>query len=241
MDMNKNVSQLPRFRARAVFVDFENTLIVRRATGRRRERDGLMEALSGCVMERSGMDRGEAEGLVREASRNFHLPLEVYSNRLGLEAEEVRGRVLQWLREDYRADPGAAPVLEHFRKSGLKLWPATTNSGFFCGLKLEAVGLGTVEANPFFEELRGGSEVHPLGKMTSGFFRNLLERAGVAAAEAVHIGDQAVWDRDVPFGAGIRQVILLDRTLSEPAVEGKDGEIYARSWRAIRNCVVALE
>lgn len=231
-------SDTPCFHARAVFIDFEDTLIIKRpnSVGKHSIHDSMVELL----VSAKKVDRQEAARMVQETSADLHRPMEEVCQNLGIDLAALRKEIMRWLPAILTTDPEAQKTLDHFRKIGLKMWPATTNSGFLCSLKLEAVGLGDTSGNPYFEELMGGSEVHPLGKSTAGFFKNLLQRSGFGPTEVVHIGDQRAWDRDASFRAGIRQVILLDPTLSEPCLEGKDGVIYVSNWGAIRGCVKPL-
>lgn len=238
--MKKESKKHPLFRARAVFIDFENTLILQSENNSAKDENTILDAMAESLTRHRMVGREEAIQLIREASKDFHLPVEAFNEKLGIDLAEVRDYLLARMPEAYHADPDAKPALKHFRKLGLKLWPATTNSGFLCRLKLEAVGLGDGDGGPFFEGLRGGSEIHPLGKSTSAFFRNLLQWANVRADEVVHIGDQREWDRDSPFRAGISQVILLDRSLPEPFAEGENGEIYAQGWNVLRKFIEPL-
>ena len=182
--MSDPSSDTPCFHARAVFIDFEDTLILKRPNGGGKHsiHDSMIELLAHA----KGMDKKEAERLVKEALDEQHRPMEEVCAKLGIELRALRAEIMGWLPDMHTADPEARKTLDHFRQIGLKMWPATTNSGFLCSLKLEAVGLGDASGNPYFEELLGGSEVHPLGKSTAGFFKNLLQRSGVEPGEVLH-------------------------------------------------------
>ena len=233
-----------RFHARAVFVDFGGTLIFnRQQTSNGEDYDRLLITLADILAKQKSLKTLEARRRVLEVAENLPRTLNEFADRLGIiidnaEATGSLNGYIQWLSSVYQTDPDAASCLRQFRKQGLKLWPATTHSGLLCAMKLEAVGLG---GEPFFEELSGGKEVHPMGKMTRGFYTRLLEKANVAPEEVVHIGESHIWDRDLPMNAGIRQIILLDPRLQERYLQGENGELYVKGWSVIRHLIAPVD
>lgn len=229
----------PRLRAKAVFVDLEYTLIRYTRTTKTNPTKKIQTLLADAMVRQLKVDRAKAMRRVQAIPEDQLLTPGV-GMRLGIDDSEIRPGLQEWLSTRIEGDADAKTTLEAFRRSGLKLWTATTNIGYLGALKLETVGLGRdADGNPLFEEICGGTEVHPCGKLTSGFFTNLLQRADLAPDDVVHIGDSHIWDCDVPRAAGIRKIILIDRSLSERFVEGSNGEIYARNWAVIRHLVEA--
>lgn len=243
IDMNSHPQPPLPFSARAVFIDFGSTLVF----DRQKKESGmdfetLLTTLANILAEQKGISKDEAQRRVLELSENLPRTFESYADKLGIDmddgkAKAARAAYIEWLSSLYHADAEVVSCLEQFRKKGIKLRLSTTHSSILCALKLEAAGLGH---QGFFEDLCGGREVHPMGKLTRSFYTNLLEKDGVSPDEVVHVGKSLIWDRDLPMNAGIRQIILLDRNLSERYLQGENGEIYARSWSVIRHLVVPL-
>ena len=70
----------------------------------------------------------------------------------------------------------------------------------------------------------GGSEPLVIGKPQPAMFSSILERAGVAAAEAVVVGDNP--DADIPAAhrAGIASILVLTGVADRSTVEGLTGD-----------------
>lgn len=128
----------------------------------------------------------------------------VLAGALGVEAlevEAVRPAMLAALR--FRPQPDAAPALEALHERGVRLVVA---SNWDCSLPrvLAEVGLASLLDAIVPSATVGAAKPHP------ALFAAALERAGVSAAEALHVGDSLEHDVAGAEAAGM-SAILLDR------------------------------
>lgn len=116
----------------------------------------------------------------------------------------------------FQVFPEVARTIRALHAAGFDLYTATTNAAVAASAKLALAGLAAHGASPYFKGLLGGSELSPEGKTSPVFFRDLLRHYELDPEQVAHVGDDPV--RDVCFArqAGIRWVIQIDRTQSEP-------------------------
>lgn len=117
------------------------------------------------------------------------------------EADELYGRLCA--PSSWRVFPEVEATLRELRAAGLRLAIA---SNWDRGLPAILDGL---ELTSHFDTL-GVSEDVGHEKPAAAFFAAVLDRLGIAPAEAVHVGDRMFDDVEGARGAGIRPV-LIDR------------------------------
>jgi len=118
---------------------------------------------------------------------------------LGLEASRVRAPMLGALR--FHAFADAAPALTELRSRGIAL---VVVSNWDCSLRevLAAAGLATLVDGVVSSAEAGAAKPDPAP------FQRGLELAGVAAEEALHVGDSPENDLCGARAAGLRGVLL---------------------------------
>jgi putative hydrolase of the HAD superfamily len=149
-----------------------------------------------------GGDRAGLERLRDDCAAVMHDALGVE----GLERAAVRTAMVEALEFEAFAD--ARPALEQLRSMGLRLVVA---SNWDCSLPewLEGAGLWQLVDGAVSSAAAGEPKPSP------AVFRAALEIAGVAAGEAVHVGDSLGNDIEGARAAGIRAV-LIDRSAAPP-------------------------
>lgn len=123
----------------------------------------------------------------------------------------------------------AIRAIRELRRRGYRIYPATTNAGQVCRIKLGAAGLAEAGRCDYFDDLFGGDEVCPGGKTGPQFFTALLERIGAAPDQVVMVGDHPRMDLAHARAAGIHQVVLPRRDQEHDVMIEADGGIYVRS------------
>ncbi len=108
---------------------------------------------------------------------------------------------------NWRADPEAAPMLNRLKNSGLELG-VISNFDFRVYRILDGLGLAR-----FFDSITISSEAG-YAKPHREIFAAALARHGIAAGDAIHVGDSAHLDFDAAESAGLGAVLL------DPALEG---------------------
>jgi len=126
------------------------------------------------------------------------------------EREQARRVYGNAYREARRAVPGAIPLLAELRGRGITIGIVTNNAVEEQMTKLTICGLA-----PFIDVLAISEEVGAV-KPDPRIFEEALRRAGVAASEALMVGDS--WENDVQgaLAAGIAPVWFNRRALPSP-------------------------
>ena len=206
---------------RAVLVDVLGTLVELRPPA---------PALRRALREEAGVDIGDetaqrAFGAEIEHYRAHHLEggtpegLErlrddcaaVLHEAIGepdLDRALVREAMLAAL--EFAPYPDAAPALRELRRRGLRL---VAVSNWDCSLAkwLERARLGELLDGAVSSAAAGEAKPAPAP------FRAAIELAGVAPAEAVHVGDSPVADIEGAAGVGVRAVLIDRARVSDPA------------------------
>ncbi len=199
---------------RAVFFDAGGTLVhpdygrvaaaLRRTVGRAPTPEALVRAeYAGRAAVEAAMERDH--GLTDGA--RWHLHFAGALGSLGFSREELERGAPEIRAEHARANlwsvvqAGAAEGLAALRRRGL-IVGCISNSDGTVGALLDRVGLGS--ALDFVVD----SGVVGVEKPDPRIFRIALERAGVAASEAMHVGDLFAVDVVGARRAGIEPVLL---------------------------------
>ena len=190
---------------KAIFLDALGTLVeleppwvgLRKALGEGVADDRLVAAVRAEMAyykahSHEGRDTESLDDLRRRSA-------EVLSRELGTEVEV--GTLVDSIR--FTPYPDAAPALEGLRELGLKR-VCVSNWDCSLGAVLERCGLAT-HLDGVVSSAEAGAQ-----KPDPAIFETALKFAGVAAAEAIHVGDTREEDIAGAEAAGIR-ALLLDR------------------------------
>lgn len=127
-------------------------------------------------------------------------------------SEEAFGRLVRHFRESssWAIYPDVIPTLDALAGRGLRL-AVVSNWDSFLPRLLELRGLSA-----FFHTV-SVSAIEGTGKPEPEIFRRTCERLGVAAADALHVGDSLREDYEGARAAGL-EALLLDRNDLHPTV-----------------------
>lgn len=204
-------------RVKAVVFDVDGTLYrqgpLRRAMARRLVRSHLLWPLRGLRTLRIIRAYRRAQEELREAPVAGDLAeaqLRLAGGRTGAGRDEVARCVERWMERapldllPGLVQPGLAELLRALKARGTRL---AVLSDYPALCKLQALGL-----EGFFDVVLcaqqpeiGVFKPHPRGLLVA------LERLGVAAGEALYVGDRAEVDAAAAAAAGVRCAILSDR------------------------------
>jgi GMP/IMP 5'-nucleotidase len=116
------------------------------------------------------------------------------------------GELLNRYRDRIRAFPETPQILKEIKRRGLRQIVVSNARREFVDLELEKTGLG-----PFFERVFSSTSDFGLIKKTVDVFRRVCEICDVSPGEMVHVGDDQVFDFQVPRELGA-SAFFLDRT-----------------------------
>ncbi len=181
---------------------------------------------------------GELWTTTPERSRKFWLSVyELYLSALGLATDLELPEILYSTFSDpanYRLFTDVPPVLERLSSAGVTLGVISNFEGWLEGL---LASLGVAE----YLGVRVISGVVGIEKPDPEIFRLALDRAGVAAAESVYVGDNPEFDVAPAVAVGMHPV-LIDRRgrygLSDASCRsGTSGTTLIRSIRELPEAV----
>ena len=219
----------PRFVARNVLIDVDDTITVERRTW---DEPGIphyfLGVLRDMVAEVRGIPNDEALAEIHAACDVDRVCLSPYIEGLGVPIDAYWARLMQWQEQNVRAYPDAVALIRTLHGRGFRLYTATSNSRFAACAKLSSGGLADREGSPYFAGFFGG-DVCEGGKSGPHFFRAILEAGGFDPADVLMIGDNPVNDLLHARQAGIRQVVVPRRDQGPEWVAEPDGGIYVRS------------
>ncbi|HWO10486.1 MAG TPA: HAD family hydrolase [Polyangiaceae bacterium] len=199
---------------RAIFLDLDGTLF---------DRDAAVRAVFGAQHQAFEAVLG---GIAREPFVDRLLALDAHGHgdkraaygtlvrELGLHAE-LAGRLLQHFYEIYpgfgTTFPDVLPTLAELRRRGLALGLLTNGRSVTQQGKLRRLGL-----EPLFD-VTLISEGEGVRKPERAFFERALQRTGVAAARAWHVGDHPTADVAGASAAGLTAIWRYVPYWPEPA------------------------
>jgi putative hydrolase of the HAD superfamily len=156
-----------------------------------------------------GISRRDWVGFQREALLVRDFPsreafVDAIFERFGGGGEPLRSTLLELLARELasvRALPGATSVLAFLRRRGLRIG-LITNSGSPYREPLDRLGLAELVDAVVFSCTAGARKPEPR------LYRAALERLGVAAAEALMVGDSLANDVQAPERLGMRGLLV---------------------------------
>lgn len=153
--------------------------------------------------------------------------------QLQLSPLECWQQVVKYFTRSISVFPDADFLLKELRKRNFAVYPATTNSSFAILAKLAVGGLATEMKTPYFKTVLGGSEVHPKGKSGPFFYRALMEKLKIKPEDVVMIGDNYKADAEFALEAGIKHIVIVDRSQVEDIRSDKNGVMVVHSLKHV--------
>lgn len=166
------------------------------------------EALTALVHQALEMNQERADLAVWPLEERLRVLFSHYTPDTTL-TERLCGAFLEPIFSTARVSRDALPVLASLKRKGVKTAIVSNtpwgSSGRTWRSELSRHGLlAAVDAVVFCTDV-GWRKPHPTP------FRRALEILGVAAKEAVFVGDDPVWDVEGANGAGVRPILLATR------------------------------
>jgi HAD superfamily hydrolase (TIGR01549 family) len=124
--------------------------------------------------------------------------------KLGLDVSPRE--VLSSFRDRIRVFPDVVEVLKEFKNRGLRLIMVTNAQREFVDLELEKTGIGG-----YFEHVFSSTSDFGLIKKNVCLYRKVCDICDVLTEEVIHVGDDPLFDFEVPKKLGIT-AFYLDRT-----------------------------
>jgi phosphoglycolate phosphatase-like HAD superfamily hydrolase len=142
-------------------------------------------------------------------------------------------RIVQGFEKSVSVFPDADFLLKELKKQNFDVYPATTNSSFAILAKLAVGGLAEEMKTSYFKTILGGSEVHPKGKSGPFFYTALVERLNIKPEEVLMIGDNLKADGEFALTAGIKHVVIIDRSQVEDFICDENGVLFVNSLKHV--------
>lgn len=168
-----------------------------------------LELIPSLYSERHGVEVEEAKRRVYRAydevgpdDARWYMP-EYWLSRFDLEVglEDLRAVVMPLVRPY----PDTLETLERLR-GRFKLALATNASTYFIDIVFEAVP----QLRDSLDYVFSCISTFNMPRKSELFYRRILEELGLRPAELVHVGDDPVYDRDVPRALGVK-AFFIDR------------------------------
>lgn len=137
---------------------------------------------------------------------------------LGVDERVFLKRAIEAAKNRLTVFKDAAAGIKNLYKSGYKMFIASNNSINRALIKLKIAGLGTGKRTKYFEHIYG-RDIIGCSKDNPEFFRSILERENFDGKNVVMIGDSETADGYVPFSAGIKNCIIVNRSQKEPIIK----------------------
>jgi FMN phosphatase YigB (HAD superfamily) len=218
----------PCLLADTVFIDVDDTMTV--GCGAVPPEPPPLEALVGDLLDLPEQDAAKwvesAEARVTErVGRSW--PFGVLE-QAGATESQLWAALCRYFRARVRVPPDVMPLLRFLRERQIRVFTATTNPRLYALGKLSTGELANQEGSPYLTDCFGGEEVSVGGKCGPQFFRALLERTGANPHATVMIGDDRTADLSYARQAGIRQVVLVNRSQNRDWRIGPEAEVCVR-------------
>lgn len=144
-------------------------------------------------------------------------------------AVELHGKLYKKIQTKGRPLPGACDLIEAVKERGLSVWFATSAKPE----ELEHT-MNELDAHDLMDMIVSSADVKE-GKPDPDVFELTLDRAGVAADEAVALGD-AIWDIEAAERIGIKTAVVLTG-----GAFGREELERAGAVAVYRDCAEALK
>lgn len=222
--------ELPKLDATAVLIDMDDTISYAKPGGAGGGGRQFLKELTLLVAEQDGVSEEEALGRIDAVGDTETVCLFSFLPDLGVSPEVYWKRMQEVLRDTVAVYEDAIVLLRFLRERGIKVYSATTNSKAAMLAKLAVADLATMEGSPYFTGFFGGDAFgDPLGKFSPDYFPSILNAAQFDRESTLMIGDSPLQDLAPALAAGIRHVVLVDRSQEEPLVEGENGGLFVNS------------
>ncbi len=190
------------------------------------------------IMVQDGWERDKAvAALVAHANEIVFWDYKDFIREFNLPVEHAWDQIIKWHDDHLVVYEDAVAMVKQLHAMNLPLYIISNNSVLGCLLKLQRAGLGTLEGTPWFKDIFGSSNVCGQ-KYSLNFWKRALALSGCSPEEIVVIGDDPKEDFQVPFQAGVRHFIQIDRKRKEPVVH-RGGAYLVNSLDQVGSLIAA--
>ena len=226
-------TQMPVLSGDTVLFDIDETITYRKLDAASETGGVVVDALRAAVMQVHGLNFNQALTKIRREFDPDSEDVGKHLEPLDVSPEMYWGLLMPRLKRSVGIYPDAVEAIRTLHGRGWRLYPATTNGRMACLAKLALGNLADQTGSACFDDVFGGSDVVPDGKVGPHFFRAILRRVGASPDRVIHVGDDPAHDLANALAAGITQVVLPRRDQPRDWIVEEDGGIYVRSLKSL--------
>ena len=197
-----------------ILFDIDGTLTGDRAEPQIAPQHVMGNALFDILMDEfahAGGDPHQAEALFLEyAKENVFWDYPDYIQRFRLPPQRTWARLREWHLRHLKVFPDGVELVRRLHHQGRHLHIISNNPLTGCLLKLEAAGLGALDGTSWFQRVFCSNITHGQ-KGRVEYWERALISAGLQPADVMVVGNDPKEDGFIPFAAGVRSFVLVDR------------------------------
>jgi len=219
-------------------LDIENILMDVDGTMTSEKRDNVfsmspLEHLLKLLCEIHYLSREKALQRVYDAGNPETSCLFGFLDALDIPKQAFWNVLVDDIRESVEIPDDTVRFMEFVKEKGIKLFSATTNSKMMTLVKLSIAGLASIDGSPYFSGFFGGDFFDdPNGKFSDKFFPSIMKYGNFDPERTMMIGDSEIWDMIPALGAGIKNVMIINRCQKE-AVISRDDVFYINNLETL--------
>lgn len=232
--MRMDIGTKPKLKIKTIFLDIDTTLVEPKA-GTDGKDISPGDCLRTLVTAKNNIPLDESERKIKALEDSVgnmvgaRWPFGIIDALNVTEDELWKALSVEACRKLFMHSDAKSFFTKFQRYSNLRLYPATTNPAMIISAKLSIGGLGNKQGTICFDDEFGGEELCRGGKSTPDFFKALLEKTQSESDSTLMIGDNIEMDLQLARKAGIKQVILVNRSLKSDWTYESDNILYIKS------------
>ena len=142
---------------------------------------------------------------------------------LGFSMDEVFQQSLDWMKKNgFKTFPDAVFFIRSVYAKGLRLFTLTNNGALGVLVKLLPSGLANRNGESLFEKFYGDDSLGG-NKADSRVYKKFLENESFTGKDVLMVGDNRIQDGENALKAGIKNVVIIDR--SQSAAIRREGKL----------------
>ena len=195
--------------------------------------------LTHCVDGHESLERPVEQHLSRLCEREVSLPAETdpcsreVLKQLGVSIDDLFESLREDLSRHTVVPEDAVFFLQEMKRRRLPVFTASTNSRFFCNLKLSlGVQADADSADGITGYFPGDCFGNPLGKFAPDYFEKILQKGNFSPERTLMVGNEVEHDLIPAKRAGIRHIVIVDRRGREKRGVD-DGVLHVQSLREL--------
>ena len=192
-----------------------------------------------CADGHEALERPLEQHLSRLCEREVSLPAETdpcsreVLKQLGVSIDDLFESLREDLSRHTVVPEDAVFFLQEMKRRRLPVFTASTNSRFFCNLKLSlGVQADADSADGITGYFPGDCFGNPLGKFAPDYFEKILQKGNFSPERTLMIGNEVEHDLIPAKRAGIKHIVIVNRNGKETTCH-EDGAMHVHSLREL--------